>query len=215
LDIGCGAGTQAGLWAELGHQVRGIDINGELLEIARRRSRERGLNIDFAEGSASSLGYMDSSMDVVLLPELLEHVVDWQACLNEGVRVLRPNGVLYLSTTNALCPHQQEFDLPLYSWYPGFIKRHFEKLAVTTRRELVQYAAYPAVNWFTPYQLAGFLERKGMRCMDRFDMLDDSVLFGVRKGVAGALRRSRLLRFLGHVLTPSTVIFAIKRSASS
>jgi 2-polyprenyl-3-methyl-5-hydroxy-6-metoxy-1,4-benzoquinol methylase len=55
-------------------------------------------------------------MDVCLLPELLEHVADWQSCLNEAARVLRPGGLLYLSTTNVLCPRQQEFNLPLYSF---------------------------------------------------------------------------------------------------
>ena len=37
-DIGCGAGTQAQLWAELGHNVFGLDVNAPLIEIARQRA---------------------------------------------------------------------------------------------------------------------------------------------------------------------------------
>lgn len=211
LDVGCGAGTQALLWAELGHRVQGIDINAELIAIARERSRAAGYSIRFDVGSATTLAPADASMDVCLLPELLEHVREWEPCLAEAVRVLRPGGVLYLSTTNAFCPRQQEFDLPLYSWYPPFLKQRYERLAVTTRPELVQHAAYPAVNWFTPYQLSRVLERKGMRCMDRFDMIDRQRLSGAKRAVATLLQRSRILRFIGHVCTPGTLLFAVKQ----
>ncbi len=95
-----------------------------------------------------------------MLPELLEHVEDWQTCLNEAVRALRPGGALYLSTTNALNPVQDEFELPFYSWYPGFLKRHYERLAVTTRPELVNHAKYPAVHWFTFFGLKPYLRAR-------------------------------------------------------
>jgi 2-polyprenyl-3-methyl-5-hydroxy-6-metoxy-1,4-benzoquinol methylase len=103
-------------------------------------------------------------MHVCLLPELLEHVVEWMACLKETARILRPGGVLFLSTTNKLCPSQQEFSLPLYSWYPRPLKRHFEKLAVTKRPELENFARYPAVNWFSFYSLRSELSRLGFDC---------------------------------------------------
>lgn len=211
LDVGCGAGTQALLWAELGHRVHGIDINEELIAIARERSAKAGLAVRFDVGNATTLTDADASMDVCLLPELLEHVPDWEPCLVEAVRVLRPGGVLYLSTTNAFCPRQQEFDLPLYSWYPPFLKRRYERLAVSERPELVQHATYPAVNWFTPYQLSRVLERKGMRCMDRFDMIDKTGLVGARRALATMLQRSSILRFIGHVCTPGTLLFAVKQ----
>ena len=171
-DIGCNAGTQSCIWAERGHVVHGLDINGALLAIARRRALEHGLEIDFREGSATALPWLDASMDVCLLPELLEHVADWESCLTEAARILRPGGVLFVSTTNRLCPRQMEFELPLYAWYPARMKRHYERLAVTTRPELVNHAAFPAVNWFTPYQLRGRLEELGLRAWDHFDWID-------------------------------------------
>ena len=128
-DIGCGAGTQSFLWAELGHHVHGLDVNQPLLELARRRAEEQGRLIDFQLGSATALPWADESMDVCLLLELLEHVADWEPCLSECARVLRPSGILLLTTTNSLCPSQQEFNLPLYSWYPKPLKTYFERLA--------------------------------------------------------------------------------------
>lgn len=209
-DIGCGAGTQSRLWAAKGHQVYGADINAALIELARQRAAQDGMTVQFSVASATSLPWKDASMDLCIAPELLEHVADWQSCLAEMVRVLRPGGALFISTSNKLCPRQEEFTLPMYSWYPGWIKRRCEQLARTTRPELAGYATYPAVNWFTFYGLRRHLEPEGLRCMDRFDMTDLS-RHGRMAGLLIRLLRSIApLRFIGHVCTPYTVLLAIK-----
>jgi 2-polyprenyl-3-methyl-5-hydroxy-6-metoxy-1,4-benzoquinol methylase len=211
LDVGCGPGTQALLWAGQGHRVHGLDVNQDFLDLGRQRASAEGLDIDFRLGSATELPWDDASMDVVLLPELLEHVADWQGCLNEAIRVLKPGGLLYFSTTNTLCPKQEEFTLPLYSWYPAALKRHYEKLAVTTRPEIANYAKYPAVNWFTPYGLGRYLRRRGLsRTYDRLDCMD---LAGRSAPVALVIRLLRALpplRFAFHCLTPYTLMVGIK-----
>lgn len=210
-DIGCGAGILSQAWAELGHRVHGLDVNAPLIELARQRAAERGLNIEFQVGSAVDLPWDHDSMDVCLVPELLEHVAPWAACLDEFARVLRPGGVLYISTTNRLCPVQEEFDLPFYSWYPDLLKHRYEHLAVTTRPELVNHAKYPAVNWFTFYSLRDTLARRGLAARDRFDMIDTQNGGLLKRLAVQAIRTLPPLRWLAHVATPYTVLVAIKR----
>jgi 2-polyprenyl-6-hydroxyphenyl methylase/3-demethylubiquinone-9 3-methyltransferase len=209
-DIGCGAGTQSRLWAERGHRVFGLDVNEPLIRLAEKRAAEHGFDIKFEVGTATALPWADGTMDVCLVPELLEHVADWQSCVNEAARVLRPGGLLYLSTTNALCPKQQEFNLPLYSWYPGPLKRYCERLAVTTRPAIANYAKYPAVHWFSFYGLRDFLEPLGFRCLDRFDLIDTAGKGRLAEFIVTVLRGILLLRLLGHVATPSTYLVAVK-----
>ena len=209
-DIGCGAGTQSMLWAELGHSVLGLDVNAPLMEVARRRAAELGLRIDFRVGTATALPLESSSVDVCLLPELLEHVTDWQTCLREASRSIGTGGLLYLSTTNTLCPLQNEFNLPLYSWYPGFAKHYCERLAVTTRQSIANYATYPAVNWFNFYRLREYLAPLGFECLDRFDMIDLNHVRGSLRWVVRLMRSLAPARFVGHVLTPGTTLFAVK-----
>lgn len=209
-DIGCGAGTQARLWAEDGHQVCGADINEALVGLARKRAAHAGLAIDFQVASATALPWPDQSMDLCIAPELLEHVADWQAVLAELVRVLKPGGALFLSTSNRLCPLQEEFTLPLYSWYPGFVKRRVVELARTTRPELAGYAVYPAVNWFTFYQLRAHLAASGVASMDRFDIMDASARGPLTRIALRLIRALPPLRFLGHVATSYTVLLGVK-----
>ena len=210
VDIGCGAGTQSIMWAKGGHRLHGVDINRKLVELAQRRSREAHLDIDFQVGSATELPWAENTMDVCLVPELLEHVVEWGGCLDEFARVLKPHGVLFLSTNNVLCPVQQEFDLPLYSWYPAFMKRHYERLAVTTRPELVNHAEYPAVNWFSFYSLRKALAERGFRSMDRFDVMDPRQKSRPQAIAISAVQNVPPLRWLAHVLTPYTQVLAVK-----
>jgi 2-polyprenyl-3-methyl-5-hydroxy-6-metoxy-1,4-benzoquinol methylase len=210
VDIGCGAGTQARLWAGLGHRVHGLDVNEPLIQLARQRAKEDDLEVSFEVGTATSLPWADGSMDVCLMPNLLEHVKDWEACLKEAARVLKPTGVLYLSTTNVLCPAQEEFVLPLYSWYPPPLKRYCERLAVTTRPQIANYAKYPAVHWFSFYGLRKYLRALGFRSLDRFDLIDRESKPLPARLLISLLRAFRLARFLGHVATPATILVAVR-----
>jgi 2-polyprenyl-6-hydroxyphenyl methylase/3-demethylubiquinone-9 3-methyltransferase len=185
-------------------------VNAPLIDLAQERATEGGFTIDFRVGSATELPWLDGSFDVCCMPELLEHVAEWEKCLLESVRCLRPGGALYLTTSNKLCPVQQEFNLPLYSWYPGFLKRRYERLAVTTRPEIVNHATCPAVNWFSFYQLRRFLAPHGFRCLDRFDVLSHVASDPGRQLMLALIRHVPGFRLLGQMMTQGTVILAIR-----
>lgn len=212
-DVGCGSGVQSRLWAARGHQVFGADINKALIALARKRALEAGLEIAFEVACATALPWPDRSMDLCIAPALIEHVADWRGCLAQLVRILKPGGALYLSTSNMLCPVQGEFDLPLYSWYPGFLKRYYEDLALTTRPELAGFASDPAINWFTYYGLRSHLAHHGLRSLDRFDMLDANAGSLARRAALRLLLAVPALRFCAHVATPTTELLAFKPAA--
>jgi 2-polyprenyl-3-methyl-5-hydroxy-6-metoxy-1,4-benzoquinol methylase len=209
-DLGCNAGTSSAVWAELGHRVHGLDISADLLRLARDRTREAGLTVNFCLGSATALPWADRTMHVCVVIELLEHIADWRACVDECARVLRPGGILVVSTTNWLSPRQSEFTLPLYSWYPARLKRRYEHLAATTRPWLANHATYPAVNWFSFYGLRRELSARGFRSLDRFDVIDATVKSSPTRWLLAAIRRVPALRYLAHVLTPYTLVVAVK-----
>jgi ubiquinone/menaquinone biosynthesis C-methylase UbiE len=210
LDVGCGAGTQSFVYAELGHRVYGVDMNQPLIQIACKRAEAANLDGAFRVGDAAALPFEDASFDICLHNQLLEHVPEWQRCLDEAVRVLKRGGVLYVSTTNVVCPVQQEFELPLYSWYPRFVKRRCEQLARTSKPEWANYATYPAVNWFSYWSLRRYLGKLGMNCLDRFDLMDQASLPMMARPVLSLVRGMLPCRMVAYLFMTGTIIYGVK-----
>jgi SAM-dependent methyltransferase len=98
LDIGCGDGTAAATAAPLlpGHRLIGVDWSQDAL----RRARTRLPYAVRGELTDGGLPFRAESADAVLFSEVIEHLVDPDAALDEIRRVLRPGGHLMLSTPN-------------------------------------------------------------------------------------------------------------------
>ncbi|MEZ5332331.1 MAG: class I SAM-dependent methyltransferase [Thermoanaerobaculia bacterium] len=98
LDVGCGAGTEALRLASLGLRVIGVDRSAAALEIARERSAEAGLAVDWRQGDALELPVADDSVRLVVDRGCL-HVIDRELrerYAAEVSRVLEPGGTLLL-----------------------------------------------------------------------------------------------------------------------
>jgi ubiquinone/menaquinone biosynthesis C-methylase UbiE len=91
LDVGGGTG---GVSARLRGQVRSVLIVEPSEGLARRGRRRHGLG--FAVGDGRTLPVRDASADHVLLIEVLHHVDDALAVLEEAKRVLRPGGSMLI-----------------------------------------------------------------------------------------------------------------------
>lgn len=95
LDVGTGPGRFGAFFARHGCRVTGVDLNPDMLEIARETARRHGLadRFDVVRGSAEDLSqFDDGAFDVVLCMELFDHLPDLDRALREMRRVLAPEG---------------------------------------------------------------------------------------------------------------------------
>jgi glycosyltransferase involved in cell wall biosynthesis/2-polyprenyl-3-methyl-5-hydroxy-6-metoxy-1,4-benzoquinol methylase len=99
LDVGCGTGIMITLpLASIGYRVTGIDIHGESIEAARRVNPYA--NAVFRDCDATTLLRETDRYDVVIASEVLEHMEDPLAFLRTLQALLRPEGMLILTTPN-------------------------------------------------------------------------------------------------------------------
>lgn len=100
LDAACGTGYGSSMLARLGRAraVTGLDIDADAVGYASRRHGSG--NVGFRVGDVSSTGLDSGSFDLVVSFETIEHVVDASSVIDEFARVLRPSGMLIMSTPN-------------------------------------------------------------------------------------------------------------------
>ena len=100
LDIGCGGGLLSEPMARLGANVTGIDAGEESVSVARVHARMIGLDIDYRCALPEDLAAGGTSFDVVLNMEVVEHVADLDAFLDACCGLVKPGGVMVISTIN-------------------------------------------------------------------------------------------------------------------
>ncbi len=79
-----------------GVRLSGIDLSPAMLEIARKRAEELGVDADLGEGDAQQLPFADASFDTVVCTLSLCTIPDDRRAIAEMKRVLRPGGRLLL-----------------------------------------------------------------------------------------------------------------------
>jgi 2-polyprenyl-6-hydroxyphenyl methylase/3-demethylubiquinone-9 3-methyltransferase len=100
LDIGCGGGLVSEPLARLGATVTGIDPAPDNVEAARRHAQDQRLAISYRAARVEDLASEGRSFDAVVCLEVVEHVPDAGAFLNTCAALVRPGGLMLLSTIN-------------------------------------------------------------------------------------------------------------------
>ncbi len=95
LDLGSGEGGTSSLFAESNYVVS-YDLS--LLRLKRQQNIER--NYSLINGDGGFLPFRDSSFDLIILQDVIEHTGNRTLLIKELSRILNKTGIIYLSTPN-------------------------------------------------------------------------------------------------------------------
>jgi demethylmenaquinone methyltransferase/2-methoxy-6-polyprenyl-1,4-benzoquinol methylase len=160
LDVCCGTGDLAlELRRRIGPDGRvvGSDFSEPMLEIARQKSGDEGLPVEFGWADALDLPYRDASFDAVTIGFGARNLADLERGISEMTRVLRPGGRLVIL----------EISRPIRQPLAGFYSLWFDRLVPvlgTLAGDPDAYSYLPdSVRTFPePEALAGMLDAAGL-----------------------------------------------------
>ena len=143
LDIACGEGYGSLLLAEVARSVVGVDASEEVIRYADERYQRS--NVQFKHGACGRIPLPDASIDLIVSFETIEHHDEHHEMMREFVRVLRPDGLVLISS-----PDKAE-----YSDKPHFVNSfHVKELYFEEFQELL-------LNYFGHAQFYGQRVRYG------------------------------------------------------
>ena len=145
LDVGCGAGLLAEPLARLGAKVTAVDAAPELIEVAKAHSAGQGLEIDYR---AVGVEAVKGRFDLITAMEVIEHVADPQAFVDDLAARLAEGGLLILSTPN---------------------KSAWSKLLTITLAEgfgQIPRGTHDFEAFIDPETMRGMLAHAGLECID-------------------------------------------------
>ncbi len=130
VDIGAGYGGIAINLALMGIKVIAVEpakVERRVIKYFIGKNKNANNYLTITSDKAERLPIKDSSVDLCILSQVLEHVEDVDKTISEISRVLKPEGYCHLSSPNYLFPAEQHYHLP---YVPMMPKRLFSKWAI-------------------------------------------------------------------------------------
>jgi len=193
LDLGCGGGLMAEVYANHGATTVGLDPSIRSLAAAQRHAGALTEQPRYLAGRGESLPFADGSFDAVCVADVLEHVSDLDRVLDEGVRVLRPGGRFIFDTINR-------------TW----LSRVVMIWAVQNVLRLAPHHTHDFEALIRPHELRTGLEDRGLRWADlqglvfRRHPLVAGLLYLTRHRAGGfALGADTRISFVGYATKPA------------
>jgi 2-polyprenyl-6-hydroxyphenyl methylase/3-demethylubiquinone-9 3-methyltransferase len=167
LDIGCGGGLLCEPLARSGAKVTGIDASAKTIEAARAHAKSQKLRLDYQTATAEDFARSSKTFDVVLAMEILEHVADIGSFLRSAASLIKPGGILIVSTVNRTRK----------SWFFGIVIAEY----------VLGWVPAGMHDWdkfIRPSELAAHLEKAGLALADltgvTYNPIKDS--FSLKRG---------------------------------
>lgn len=159
LEYGCGRGEVCIFHAARGGVAIGVDFSEDAISLARAKTKELNIAVDFFVSSFSEYPVVENSFDRILASEFIEHISPSEGCefFNLAYKALKPGGKLLIFTfPNTL---QRKYGYPILRLAYSILGENLPKIQSDTISEHYKLYHLNEQNYFTlrnSAKLAGF-----------------------------------------------------------
>jgi ubiquinone/menaquinone biosynthesis C-methylase UbiE len=169
LDVASGEGYGAALLAQTAASVVGVEVAEDA--VVHAAASYKAPNLRFLRSDARSLPLCDATIDIVVSFETIEHFVDHERFLAEIRRVLRPGGLVIISTPDRdiYSPTDQPAN-PFHvleltrEEFAALLRKHFVNVVSLLQRVMIGSAMEVPAEVLTSERLC--IERRGLRHLE-------------------------------------------------
>ena len=154
LDVGAGAGAFLQYAQDWGWDVLGLDVQEDFIRGIRERT-----GLPTYTGELSDAAIQSRRFDAVTLWDVIEHVPSPRTTLEAVAKVVRPGGIVALSTINAASINARLFGGNWVFWNrPGRVPEHLQAFTPDTLRRALRDAGFKPVHARTQFAAGAILE---------------------------------------------------------
>ena len=179
LDVGCATGVFLDEARRAGFQGTGLDLMPSAVDYARNR-----LGVDVRLGLLKEMRFAGEQFDVVTLFQIIEHVADPVGLVTEAARVLKPGGILVVTTPDR---HGLFSRVLGRRWFEYYNEEHLTYFNDQSLRRLLADARFTVLSLRTEFGRAFTLGYAADR-LSNFYYTDASILSGAGRLLARLLR---------------------------
>lgn len=162
VDLGSGSCE----WNVRRLPVIGVDLNRNMLEYAK----SKGHLIDYKVSNIDAVDFENSSVDIIIISEVLEHIKDYNNLINEIYRVLKPNGIAIVTVP---------YDTVISFWKPLFFIQCLIQGYIFGNKYYQNKCGH--VHSFSPQKVRNIFSSKGFSIIDQFDILRFTIFTVVQR----------------------------------
>ena len=155
LDLGCGEAYTSIYCLNYYPYVIGLDLSIKVLKKAKEKAKsQRVKGLDLINGDALKLPFKDDTFDVVLTYDMYEHIQHQDELLREVYRVIKPRGILVLTTGNRLFP----LDRHTMLWFIDYLPKKIADIYVKLMKRGSSYEVFQPTYWSLKKKIAKYFD---------------------------------------------------------
>lgn len=145
LDFGCGTGIVTLKLLERGIRTMSIDVSLAMLQRLRKKAKENILNDKCVAGDVENLPFKDEVFDGLICAGVLHHVADIEKSVKNQIRVLKKNGLLFITEPFV---HKPWFSYPYHMFVALVISvaTFFKKQKLKTKEHVLTKSDVEAIS---------------------------------------------------------------------